>query len=69
MKISKKFISTKEAGTILGVTRRTIEKYIHAGKIKAVRLGERLYVDSKFYEASNLDAATQLKRINDISKK
>ena len=40
-----RFLDTKEAASHAGVSRRTVQRWIDEGKVDAVRIGHRLWVD------------------------
>lgn len=41
---SKPYLSVQESASILGTSRRTIERLIHSGQIKAAKLGRRTII-------------------------
>jgi len=42
--MNKKFLSTKELGSLLGVTRQTVRNWIKKGEIKAFHIGQNLKI-------------------------
>lgn len=42
--ISEEFFTTEEVGELLKVDRRTVQRWIHTGKLKAYRMGRRYRV-------------------------
>ena len=59
-------VSTKEAGELIGLSQRTIRRYITAKRIRAVRAGRRVCVpiDSleEFLRVDNHPSAETLRR-------
>ncbi|MBW1921871.1 MAG: helix-turn-helix domain-containing protein [Deltaproteobacteria bacterium] len=43
---NRRFISTKELGELLGVTRQTVRNWILKGEIQAYRIGHNLKIPS-----------------------
>lgn len=43
-KKEKKFLSTAELGTLLGVTRQTVRNWFLKGQIKAYRIGQNIKI-------------------------
>ena len=78
-KNNKKFITTKEAGTILGYTNDYVSKMCREGKIKSKRQGRKWLVDSsdlnsfqknhnKEIEKNTRKLSTQMKKVAKTTK-
>ena len=59
-------VSTKQAGELVGLSQRTIRRYIHAKRIRAVRAGRRVCVPlaslKEFLRVDNHPSAETLRR-------
>lgn len=54
--MEKQYYSVKEVSTLLGLSTKTIQRYIHAGKIKAVKLGKEYRINKQdFNQVMNVD--------------
>ena len=45
--MEKQYYSVKEVSALLGLSTKTIQRYIHAGKIKAVKLGKEYRINKQ----------------------
>lgn len=66
--MEKQYYSKKEVAEILDVHPRTIERYIHNGRLKAAKLGRKWTISREdikaFYEAEKEQSAQMLKARN-----
>lgn len=59
--MEKQYYSVKDVSNLLGVGARTVQRYIHAGKIKAVKIGKEYRINEQsLKEFMNVDTETSL---------